>query len=111
MRATSLLEGGFSAAGLSTFKRKGEEDDVDIDLDIDEDDTAKFGAQQYDENSLKPYVQDTEGDDASMNTASADGLASHVIDPEAQTMVIIDSLKAKIRQQVTIHVCLPFSCW
>ena len=102
MRATSLLEGGFSAAGLSTSKRKGEEDDVDIDLDIDEDDTAKFGAQQYDENSLKPYIQDTQGDDASLTAASADGVVSYDVDQEAQTKVIIDSLKAKIRQQVII---------
>ncbi|XP_048510936.1 E3 ubiquitin-protein ligase Rnf220-like isoform X3 [Athalia rosae] len=56
VRATSMLVGGFSAAGLATSSSSrgagglgGQQDDDDVDLIVDGDDAAQFGPAQYSE--------------------------------------------------------------
>ncbi|XP_076319440.1 E3 ubiquitin-protein ligase RNF220-like isoform X2 [Tachypleus tridentatus] len=50
-RATSLLQGGFSASGFDTRKCNNE-DDIDKDLNVDSDDTATYGQPQYTESDI-----------------------------------------------------------
>lgn len=57
VRAASLLEGGYQAAGIGTTiinnkSNNGDDDDEDEDLNVDVDDTQVFGATQYTERDV-----------------------------------------------------------
>ncbi|KAL2911738.1 hypothetical protein HK105_208795 [Polyrhizophydium stewartii] len=60
IRATALLEGNFEASGFSVHKRT--DVDTDEDIDIDDDGTAEFGAAQFGEEDIQPYL-DIEGEE------------------------------------------------
>ncbi|XP_068082131.1 E3 ubiquitin-protein ligase Rnf220 [Anabrus simplex] len=49
IRATTLLVGGFAAAGLATSSSRRSPVDEDVDLVVDGDDTATYGPPQYSE--------------------------------------------------------------
>lgn len=58
VRASSMLEGGFQAAGIAC--RSHEDEDDDIELDVDGDDVDTYGGPQYSEADVVPLPADTE---------------------------------------------------
>ncbi|XP_018396359.1 PREDICTED: E3 ubiquitin-protein ligase RNF220-like [Cyphomyrmex costatus] len=86
VRATSMLVGGFSAAGLATSSNNrsgarggGNQEDEDVDLVVDGDDAAEFGPAQYSEaDVVAPRVDGTPREQK-----ERDALREAVISPNA----------------------------
>ncbi|XP_025073115.1 E3 ubiquitin-protein ligase RNF220 [Pogonomyrmex barbatus] len=87
VRATSMLVGGFSAAGLATSSSNrggarggnGNQEDEDVDLVVDGDDAAEFGPAQYSEaDVVAPRVDGTPREQK-----ERDALREAVISPNA----------------------------
>ncbi|XP_077282667.1 E3 ubiquitin-protein ligase RNF220 isoform X3 [Temnothorax americanus] len=87
VRATSMLVGGFSAAGLATSSSNrggargggGNHEDEDVDLVVDGDDAAEFGPAQYSEaDVVAPRVDGTPREQK-----ERDALREAVISPNA----------------------------
>ncbi|XP_066588051.1 E3 ubiquitin-protein ligase Rnf220-like isoform X2 [Prorops nasuta] len=92
VRATSMLVGGFSAAGLATSSSSrsgagggggggGAQEDEDVDLVVDGDDVAEFGPAQYSEaDVIAPRIDGTPREQK-----ERDALREAVISPNAPT--------------------------
>ncbi|KAI8091245.1 uncharacterized protein B0P05DRAFT_258228 [Gilbertella persicaria] len=108
VRATAMMEGGYSGAGFATASKVETEED-DEDLDVEEDD-AQFGHSQYTERDIVVSVED---EDASAlhemvsGGAPRQGFEETVSEWEhttkdnvqpTQSTLLIDSLKARIHQ-------------
>ncbi|XP_076762384.1 E3 ubiquitin-protein ligase RNF220 isoform X1 [Xylocopa sonorina] len=89
VRATSMLVGGFSAAGLATSSSNrssaggnggtNQQEDEDVDLVVDGDDAAEFGPAQYSEaDVITPRVEGT-----AREQKERDALREAVISPNA----------------------------
>ena len=88
VRATSMLVGGFSAAGLATSSSNRssagnggshQQDDEDVDLVVDGDDAAEFGPVQYSEaDVIAPHIEGTPREQK-----ERDALREAVISPNA----------------------------
>ncbi|XP_064476837.1 E3 ubiquitin-protein ligase RNF220-like [Ornithodoros turicata] len=117
IRATSMLEGGFQAAGLIT--RTQEDEDVDVELDVDGDDSETYGGPQYSEADVVPLPPEPpdqsrqqmlsapEADDSSVTepTGESSGDVSQRIAAEAP--LVQDALRDRMRQLENPHVrCL-----
>lgn len=63
IRATTLLQGGFSASGFQTSNSQNHTDEDDIDLNVDGDDSATYGQAQYGEADVIPCSCDEPGED------------------------------------------------
>lgn len=74
VRATALMEGGYSGAGFATA-RKHEDEDVDEDLDVEDVDEVQYGESQYTERDI---VVDTQDEDATELRAMVSGAAETV---------------------------------
>ncbi|XP_076379032.1 E3 ubiquitin-protein ligase Rnf220 isoform X2 [Megalopta genalis] len=93
VRATSMLVGGFSAAGLATSSSNrsstsgnggpSQQDDEDVDLVVDGDDVAEFGPAQYSEaDVVAPRMEGTPREQK-----ERDALREAVISPNASNSI------------------------
>ncbi|XP_015434494.1 PREDICTED: E3 ubiquitin-protein ligase Rnf220-like [Dufourea novaeangliae] len=93
VRATSMLVGGFSAAGLATSSSNrsstggnggsNQQDDEDVDLVVDGDDAAEFGPAQYSEaDVIAPRMDGTPREQK-----ERDALREAVISPNASNSI------------------------
>ncbi|CAO3700004.1 unnamed protein product [Rhizopus stolonifer] len=52
VRASAMMEGGYSGAGFATASKREAEDDEDEDLDVEDDDAEQYGETQYTERDI-----------------------------------------------------------
>ncbi|KAI9283359.1 hypothetical protein BY458DRAFT_530983 [Sporodiniella umbellata] len=125
VRATAMMEGGYGGAGFATTSKKEAEDDEDEDLDVEDDDAEQYGETQYTERDIL-VNEDEDNEDAFAlremvsggairsppnsgrqgfeETVSSTGWDKHInihngsTTGNDQSKLVIDSLKAHIRQ-------------
>lgn len=76
VRASAMMEGGYSGAGFATASKREVEDEDDEDLDVEDDDAAQYGEHQYTERDILVNMED-DNEDAHALREMVSGGASH----------------------------------
>lgn len=125
VRASAMMEGGYSGAGFATASKREAEDDEDEDLDVEDDDAEQYGETQYTERDILVNADEDNEDAFALRemvsggttrsspaserqgfeeTVSVAGWDQHLNTlngntvGNSQSKLVIDSLKAHIRQ-------------
>lgn len=94
IRASSLLEGGYTSTGIGTCVTKPNPDEEDVDVVVDGDDTHVYGPAQYTDNDLDASTAD---DDPEPNRTDPDDPDPPKTD-SINNNSVMEALKAKIRE-------------
>ncbi|KAG1168804.1 hypothetical protein G6F70_008893 [Rhizopus microsporus] len=76
VRASAMMEGGYSGAGFATASKREVEDEDDEDLDVEDDDAAQYGEHQYTERDILVNMED-DNEDAHALREMVSGGTSH----------------------------------
>ncbi|ORY96882.1 hypothetical protein BCR43DRAFT_492436 [Syncephalastrum racemosum] len=110
VRASALMEGGYSGAGFATTRKEEEDEDVDEDVDVEEEDEA-YGESQYNEQDLVRQVEDDDDWDVTEEEEGGGGGEQVNVFSGASSdnppSLVLDSLKARIHQLETASKTIP----